>query len=118
GGSNQAWRLFLPEESAVALLFLVFRLSAPGRPVVSPPPSQNSAQAWEFSFCQFSQKNSGFLVFLELSVAHLLGSRRYVNRRCEDTQQRLFRVVEMARESDTFHRRCRWKYRNNSSIVW
>jgi len=37
--------------------------------------------------------------------------------RREDTEQRLFRVVEMARESDTFHRRCPWKYRNNLSIV-
>jgi MFS transporter, putative metabolite transport protein len=32
GGSTQAWRLFLATEGAVALLFFVLRLSAPGSP--------------------------------------------------------------------------------------
>ena len=45
------------------------------------------------------------------------GSGRYLDPRTRGHRVATLRVVEMARESDTFHRRCLWKYRNNSSIV-
>jgi len=84
--------------------------------VDSPPALRNSAQRWASSFLPILKENSGFRAFLELCRLVSLLVWSYLNLGARHSVA-IFRVVEMARESDTFSPEVPMEIPNNSSIV-